>query len=103
MTASVSSNSTSAIDARIVTVRSVSTVTSMDGGSDAWRAGRSARDTLDDLDDVRSGLALDVEDDGRASRCTHAASLLFSGANSTVATSESLTGEPFLNATISFS
>ena len=42
MTARVSSNSTSWIDARIVTVRSVSTLTSIDGGSEALSEGRSA-------------------------------------------------------------
>ncbi len=42
MTARVSSNSTSWIEARIVTVRSVRTLTSIDGGSEALRLGSSA-------------------------------------------------------------
>src|SRR5487761_641294 len=56
ITASVSSNSTSATEARMVTVRSVSTATSTDCGSDAWSCGSNA---------VGAGLAPDVEDHRR--------------------------------------
>ena len=64
-TDSVSSNSTSLTEARMVTVRSVSGVI-----VDRLRQRRGQRrqqrlDAVDDLDDVRAGLALDVDEQRR--------------------------------------
>ncbi len=64
-TARPSSNSTSATEARIVVVRSVSTATSTAAGSAACKLRQQRLDAVDDRDDVGAGLALDVEDDRR--------------------------------------
>ena len=64
-TASASSNSTSATEARMVTVRSVSTPTSTAAGSVDDDARQQRLDAVDHLDDVGAGLALDIEDDRR--------------------------------------
>ena len=63
--AHASSICTSRTEARIVTVRSVSTATSIAAGSDAVSCGNCSLDAIDHLDHVGAGLALDVEDDRR--------------------------------------
>ena len=64
-TVSISSNCTSSTEARMVVVRSVSTVTWTADGSDALQLRQQLLDAVDHLDDVGAGLALDVDDDGR--------------------------------------
>ena len=71
---SISSNSTSSTDARIVVVRSVRIATSIDGGQRGAQLRQQRLDAVDDGDDVRAGLALDVQDDGR--RLVHPRGLL---------------------------
>ncbi len=61
-----SSNSTSATEARMVTVRSLITVRSTAAGSEARSCRQAATlDAVDDLDDVGAGLALHGQDDRR--------------------------------------
>ena len=93
-TARPSSNSTSATEARIVVVRSVTTATSTAAGSAALSAGSSAWMPVDDGDDVGARLALDVDDDCRIG-VDPGGELGVLGAFSACATSESLTGAPF--------
>ncbi|GAO21929.1 hypothetical protein ALISP_1749 [Alicycliphilus sp. B1] len=64
-TASSSSCCMSRTDARMVTVRSVSTWTCSDAGSVSSSCGSSAFTAVHRLDHVGAGLALDVEDHGR--------------------------------------
>ena len=71
---SISSNSTSWTEARIVVVRSVRIETFTAEGSEARSCGQERLDAVDDLDDVRARLALDVHDDGR--RLVHPGGLL---------------------------
>ena len=49
----------------MVVVRSVMTLTFTAAGSDACNLREQLLDGVDDADDVGSGLALNVEDDGR--------------------------------------
>ena len=64
-TLSTSVNCTSWIEARIVSVRSLTTVSVTPTGMARCSRGSSALDALDRFDDVGAGLALDVDDDGR--------------------------------------
>ncbi len=64
-TASDSSNSTSSTEARIVVVRSVSGVISIDARQRGRQLRQQLLDAVDDLDDVGAGLALDVDDERR--------------------------------------
>ena len=59
-TARTSSNWTSSTEARIVVVRSLSTETSIDGGSESRSRGSMRLHVLDDLDDIGARLALNV-------------------------------------------
>ena len=67
-TASISSNCTSWTEARMVVVRSVSTVTWTDEGKRALQLRQQLLDAVDDFDDVGAGLALDVDDHRRRRR-----------------------------------
>ena len=49
----------------MVTVRSVSSATSIEAGSDGLQLRQQLLDAVDHLDHVGAGLALDVEDDRR--------------------------------------
>ena len=78
----------------MVVVRSVSTVTSTDGGSEALELRQQRLDAVDHADDVGARLALDVDDHRR--RLVHPRRLLARSrrASITSATSESRTGAP---------
>ena len=94
-TASVSSNSTSLTEARIVTVRSVRIVTSIDGGSASWSCGSSALIPSTTWMTLAPGWRWTL----RMTAGTvfiHAPSRVFSALCSAFATSESRTGSPFL-------
>ena len=64
-TVSISSNSTSCTDARIVVVRSVRICTVTDDGQRGLQARHQRLDPVDDRDDVGAGLALNIDDHGR--------------------------------------
>ena len=64
-TASASSNWTELTEARIVSVRSLSTVRSTAAGSAARSRGNKRLDAVDNLDDIGARLALHVNDDRR--------------------------------------
>ena len=95
ITASASSYSTSRTEARMVVVRSVSTWTSIEAGSEAWSCGSNAL--------IRSTTSMTL---APGWRCTfmmmagvasiQAPSLSFSVPSTTVPTSLSRTGAPFL-------
>ena len=94
-TASSSSNCVSCTEARIVTVRSVSSATSIAAGSPASSCGRSSR--------MRSATSITLAPGWRWTlRMTagtvfiHAARYSFCAPSMTLATSERWTGEPFL-------
>ena len=63
-TVSISSNSTSLTEARMVVVRSVRTWTWTLAGKAGLQLRQELIDAVDDGDDVGAGLALDVDDDG---------------------------------------
>jgi hypothetical protein len=92
---SISSNSTSRTDARIVVVRSVRMTTVMAEGRDAWSCGRSRL--------TRSTTAMMLAPGWRwmfritaGTSFIHAACRVFSVSSMTLATSERCTGAPFL-------
>ena len=91
---SVSSNSTSLTEARIVMVRSVSGVIAIACGSDRGQRRQQLLDAVDDLDDVRAGLALDVDDAAPASRSSTPTAACSRRRSRRVATSVSSTGAP---------
>ena len=62
-TVSMSSNSTSLTEARMVMVRSVSTCTCTVAGRLVCKLRQQLVDAVDDGDDVGAGLALNVDDD----------------------------------------
>ena len=62
---SMSSNSTSRTEARMVLVRSVRTVSFTAAGSVAWSLGSSSSMARDHLNGIGAGLALDVDNDRR--------------------------------------
>ena len=85
-------NCTSAIEARMVPVRSCTTVRLTSAGMARLRRGSSAQDAVDGLDDVGAGLALDVDDHGRLRRCTSRRRACSRARPTTSATSRSSTG-----------
>ena len=83
-----------ATEARMVTVRSVSSV-DIDGGRQRrLQLRQQLLDAVDDLDHVGAGLALDVDDHRAADWFAHAASRVFSAPSITSATSDRRTGAP---------
>ncbi len=101
ITASVSSNSTSWTDARIVVVRSVRMPTSTEDGSEACSFGSRARTLCTTLITLAPGCRWMLRMMAGVV-LYQAPSFMFSGALSTVATSESRTAAPFLKATMRF-
>ena len=73
-TVSISSNCTSSTEARMVIVRSVSTVTCTAGRQRGSQLRQQLLDAVDDLDDVGARLPLDVDDHRR--RVVHPGRLL---------------------------
>ena len=61
---SIKVNCTSVTDARMVWVRSETTLSLIDGGIEASSCGKQRLDAIDRLDDIGAGLALDGENDG---------------------------------------
>ncbi len=85
-------NCTSRIEARMVSVRSLTTVKSGAGRNGALQARQLGADARHRLDDVGAGLALDVDDDGRLAADTSRRRVSFSSPSTTSATSHSSTG-----------